>query len=90
MKRTDLAKNLGHKIVGKMAKAGTPDRFAQGAEIVDRKEQRRRDQAQGLVPFAVKLDKELVQTLQQRALEQHQPINTVVEEILRAGLTATT
>jgi len=56
MKKTDLAKNLALKISGQMKGAGTPGRFGQAAsDVVDRKEQRRRDAAAGLVPFACKL-----------------------------------
>lgn len=87
MKRTDLEKNLGLKIMGQMKNTGTPGRFGQAAALPDKKEQRRRDQALGLVPFAVKLDKELVQTLQQHAAERQVPLNTLVDELLRAGLT---
>ena len=43
MKKTDLYKNLGLKIDGKLKQAGTPDRFAQGG-VLDRKEQRKLDQ----------------------------------------------
>ncbi|CAB1370217.1 hypothetical protein [Denitratisoma oestradiolicum] len=89
MKRTDLAKSLGLKIMGQMSKSGTPQRFGQAAaSLPDKKEQRRRDQALGLVPFAVKIDKELVQSLQQRAADRQVPLNTMVEELLRAGLAA--
>ncbi|QDX82623.1 hypothetical protein B9N43_16115 [Denitratisoma sp. DHT3] len=88
MKRTDLEKNLGLKIMGQMKNAGTPGRFGQAAAVPDKKEQRRRDQALGLVPFAVKLDKELVQTLQQRSTDRQVPLNALVEELLRAGLAA--
>jgi hypothetical protein len=86
MKFTDLYKNLGLKIDGQMRNAATPDRFAQGKELVDKKEQRRRDQALGLVPFAVKINKELVKNLQQRAVERNLPLNELVEDLLRKGL----
>lgn len=54
MKRTDLYKNLASKIDRDMKQAGSPDRFGQAA-VLDRKEQRKLDQAKGLIPFAVKL-----------------------------------
>jgi len=51
MKKTDLAKNLALKISGQMKGAGTPGRFGQAAsDVVDRKEQRRRDAAAGSCP----------------------------------------
>lgn len=88
MKRTDLEKNLGLKIMGQMKNAGTPGRFGQTAAVPDKKEQRRRDQAQGLVPFAVKIDKALAETLRQQATDRQVPLNVLVEELLRAGLAA--
>jgi hypothetical protein len=49
MKRTDLYKNLASKIDRDMKQAGSPDRFGQAA-VLDRKEQRKLDQAKGLIP----------------------------------------
>ena len=44
-----------------MTQAGTPGRFgAAAASAVGRREQRERERALGLVPFAVKLDGETV------------------------------
>ena len=69
LKKTDLAKNLALKINGQMKATGVPGRFAQGsADVVDRKEQRRRDAAAGLVPFACKLPSDLVKQLATRAV----------------------
>ena len=65
MKRTELAKKQGLKVDGKMKHAGTPGRFGkEAAEVPDRREQRKLDQAQGLVPFAVKLNGDLIQQVQ--------------------------
>jgi len=55
-----------------------PGRYGQAAaEVVDRKEQRRRDSAAGLVPFACKLPSELATTRDWRTrpdpFEQHWP-----------------
>ncbi|MEO5862594.1 MAG: hypothetical protein ABIW48_05670, partial [Burkholderiales bacterium] len=64
MKLADLEKNKGSKINTKMQQSATPGRFAADANVaVDRREQRRRDQALGLVPFAVKLDSALVKQI---------------------------
>ena len=49
MKKTDLYKNLGLKIDGKLKQVSTPDRFAAGG-VLDRKEQRKLDQEKGLIP----------------------------------------
>ncbi len=86
LKRTDLAKNLNLKIQGQMQHAGVPSRFAQGAALPDRREQRKLDQAAGLVPFAVKLNKELVARLGDLASARQVTLNAFVDEVLRAGL----
>ena len=87
MKKTDLAKNMALKINGQMKGAGVPGRFAQGsAELVDRKEQRRRDAAAGLVPFACKLPMDLVKQLGERAASHEGGVNALVAELLRKGL----
>ena len=89
MKLTDLEKAKGLKINSKMNQATTPGRFAGAANApLDRREQRKRDQAAGLVPFAVKLDGELVKRLQALALEREGNINDVVAELLNKGLGA--
>jgi len=87
MKKTDLEKNKGLKVSARMAHAGTPARFGKEAGAVpDRREQRKLDQAQGLVPFAVKLNGELVQQIQALAQERQVSLNEVVAELLKKGL----
>jgi len=87
MKKTDLVKNLGLKIKGQMQKSAIPGRFAEGSTAVpDRREQRKLDQAAGLVPFAVKLHAELVERLRQQALTDGVGINELTERLLRAAL----
>ena len=87
MKKTDLVKNLGLKIKGQMQKSAIPGRFAEGSTAVpDRREQRKLDQAAGLVPFAVKLHAELVERLRQQALTGGVGINELTERLLRAAL----
>lgn len=87
MKKTDLYKNLAQKVEGRMKQAGTPDRFAQGA-VLDRKEQRKLDQAKGLIPFAVKLDAELAAELRSLSESRQLGLNELVDELLRKGLAA--
>ncbi|WP_137938778.1 hypothetical protein [Chitinivorax sp. B] len=83
MKRTDLEKNRGLKINDKLAKSTAPSRFgADSAAIPDRREQRRLDQAAGLVPFAVKLPGDLVKKLQAMATERNVPIGDLVAALL--------
>lgn len=86
MKLTDLMKLKGRKIEGRMG-GTTPDRFGKGAaEVVDKKEQRRRDQEAGLVPFAVKLHGDLIKRLHALAQERHVSLNELTAELINAGL----
>lgn len=87
MKKTDLEKNKALKVNAEIKHTGTPARFGKAAGAVpDRREQRKLDQAQGLVPFAVKLNSELVQQIQALAQERQVCLNEVVAELLKKGL----
>ena len=87
MKKTDLDKNKGIKVNARMLHAGTPARFGAAAGTVpDRREQRKLDQAQGLVPFAAKLNSELVQQIQMLSQERQVGLNELVAELLKKGL----
>jgi hypothetical protein len=55
---------------------------------VDKREQRRRDQALGLIPFAVKLNSDLVAQLQALAKERGVELNEVVADVITRGLAA--
>lgn len=87
MKKTDLAKYDAKKLMGKMAAPGSTA-FGNTPPAIDKREQRKRDQALGLVPFAVKLNGELVKQLQQRAAETGLDMNATVAEVLALGLAA--
>lgn len=83
-----MAKSDAKKLMGKMAAPGAAA-FGQGeAPVIDRREQRKLDQAAGLVPFAVKLNGDLVQQLQALAKERGLELNAVVAELLAKGLAA--
>ncbi len=87
MKKTDLEKLKGLKIDSRMKQAGTPGRFGGAAsETLSRREQRERERAQGLVPFAVKLKGGLVKRIQSLAAERQSGLNEVVAELLEKGL----
>jgi hypothetical protein len=87
VKKTDLEKNKGLKIAGGINRFGTPGRFGKDANVpLDRREQRKLDQAMGLVPFAVKLNGELVKQIQALAQERKAGLNEVVAELLKKGL----
>lgn len=86
-KKTDLVKNLGLKISEKMKKAGVPERFGVASTALpDRREQRRLDQLAGLIPFAIKLNADLVKQLQDRAVQEGVTLNEWVDRLIRAGL----
>lgn len=88
MKKTDLEKNKALKIVEKMKKGSTPARYsvASGAAPLDRREQRKLDQAKGLVSFPLKLKEEIVQEIRKRAQEQGLDTNEVVGSLLASAL----
>jgi hypothetical protein len=86
MKKTGMAKSEAKKLMGKMVAPGAGTFDQGGTAPVDRREQRKRDQALGLVPFAVKLNSALVQQLQTRAKERGLDLNEVVAEVLTKGL----
>lgn len=89
MKRTDLAKNVGLKINSKI-KQPTSGLADKEAPAIDRREQRKLDQARGLIPFAVKLNSDLVKQIQALAQTQKIELNEVVAELLKKGLDAKT
>ncbi|WP_036248115.1 hypothetical protein, partial [Methylibium sp. T29] len=63
-KKFDLEKDKAKKTLGRLSQSGTPQRFGAAAlPALDRREQRRLDQAAGLVPFATKLPAPLVAAL---------------------------
>jgi len=85
MKRTDLAKADAEKMKNQMlAKNAAYGGVANPP--VDRREQRERDRALGLVPFACKLNGDLVQQLQAQAKERGVDMNQLVAELLQKGL----
>ena len=87
MKKTALAKSDAKKLMGKMNVPGA-GAFGKAAVVVDRREQRQRDPALGLVPFAVKLNSDLVLQLQTLAKERDADLNERVAELLTKGLAA--
>jgi hypothetical protein len=88
MKKTDLAKSDAKKIMNSMGAKGNTFGAAAAAAAPDRREQRERDRALGLVPFACKLNGDLVQQLQTLGKERGVELNALVAELLQKGLTA--
>jgi hypothetical protein len=89
MKRTDLEKMKAMKTVGAMKREAVADRFAGGAGGPgDKRDQRDRDKAAGLVPYAVKLPQDLVAELQALARSREASLNDLTADLLRKGLAA--
>ena len=87
MKRTELEKKQGKKIDAAIGKGKIAHRFGHGvASVVDKREQRKRDQALGLVSFAVKLESTLVKEIHDLAQKRQLGLNEVAAELLRKGL----
>jgi hypothetical protein len=89
VKKTDLYKNEGLKVSSRMKQAGTPVRYgALVGAAPQRREQRKLDQAAGLVPFAVKLNAELIAKIHSVAQTRQVGLNELVGELLTKGLDA--
>lgn len=87
MKKTDLAKNQALKIVGQMKRPGKAVIPTQSATaVLDRKAQRKLDQAAGLIPFATKLPQELVNQLNLLAQNRQVALSVLVAELLQKSL----
>ncbi|MBU4611739.1 hypothetical protein IMZ29_14710 [Achromobacter sp. GG226] len=86
MNKFDLEKNKAKKIMGK-TNAPVAGRPAAAAPVVDRREQRRLDQAAGLVSFPVKLRQPVIDALRTRAeadgVSQQDLVNTLLAEALK-------
>ena len=88
MKKTDLAKSDANKLMNQMSSKGAAFRAGASADMPDRREQRERERALGLVPFAVKLNSELVRELQTQSKERGVELNELVAQLLQKGLSA--
>ncbi|MCC6473763.1 MAG: ribbon-helix-helix protein, CopG family [Burkholderiales bacterium] len=85
MKRAELEKLKG-KTITLRAGAASPARFGAESAAASRRERREHEQAQGLVPFAVKLNSDLVRQLQGLARERGTGMNELVEALLKKAL----
>ena len=84
MKKTELEKRKALKIANEMRRSGNP--FSRVEAEADRRAQRDRDRALGLVPFAVKLPQDLVRQMQAEAQSRGARLDDLVAEWLRKGL----
>ncbi len=81
-----MAKSDAKKLMGQMVAPGAAAFGAVAPVQIDKREQRKRDQALGLVPFAVKLNGELVKQLQALASANGGDLNATVATLLAKGL----
>ncbi len=87
VKKTDLEKLKGLKIEAQVGKTMQQASFGKNeGPPLNRREQRKLDQAAGLVPFACKLDSALVKQVQDLAQQGAVGVGEVVAELLRKGL----
>jgi hypothetical protein len=87
MKVADQQKLKASRVTVEPNPSNVVDRYGQPvASAPKRREQRKLDQAQGLVPFAVKLDGELVKQIHALAQERKAGLNEVVSDLLKKGL----
>lgn len=86
MKKTDLEKNKALKLMGKLNASLPPGRFAGAATTPDRREQRRLDQAAGLVSFPIKLQQSTIAALQTKAQADGISVNELVNTLLANAL----
>ncbi|MDY7537933.1 hypothetical protein QN372_13610 [Undibacterium sp. RTI2.1] len=87
MKKTGMAKSDAKKLMGKMDAQGAA--FGKtDAVVIDKREQRKLDQALGLVPFAVKLNSDLVAQLHALAKERDVGLNELVASMLSKDMEA--
>lgn len=87
MKKTALAKADAKKLSSQIGSKSTTFGAAD-APAPDRREQRERERALGLVPFAVKLNSDLVLRLQTVSKERNVELGQLVAELLQKGLAA--
>jgi hypothetical protein len=86
LKKTQLERLKAANLEDRLRKSAPPERYAGGAHVLSRKEQRELDRAQGLVPFAAKLNGDLVKRIQDHAREKGLPLNEAVAELLQRAL----
>lgn len=87
MKKADLEKQLAKKITGRMMQEPHADRYGTASGgVADKREQREREKAAGLVSFAVKLPQALVTTLQSMAAARSVSLSDLTAELLHTSL----
>nr|WP_284507216.1 hypothetical protein [Caballeronia sp. ATUFL_M2_KS44] len=80
-----LEQNKAFKLANDLKQGGRANIGGTAAPKTDRREQRKLDQAKGLVPFACKLDEKLVSQLKERAESHEGGMTEVLAELLVAA-----
>ncbi len=89
MKKAQMEKSKGSQIRSSIRQAPVPGRFGQASVAIhSRKEQRKLEQAAGLIPFAVKLPSNLVEKLRALASDRQTGLNELTAELLEKGINA--
>lgn len=86
MKKTDLEKNKALKLANSLKATATPARFGGASAVTDRREQRKLDQAAGLVPYPVKLHKDTISALRERANQEGVAEGVLLNQLLLEAL----
>jgi hypothetical protein len=87
MKAVQLAKIKGAKLGDGKAQPSSSGRFGERiAPVPTRREQRALEQAHGLVPFAVKLESDLVTQMHALAKTRKLTLDEIVAELLKKGI----
>jgi len=87
MNKFELERNKAYKIAGQLKQSGIANRQTQ-TPAVDKREQRKQDQAAGLVPFALKLSQTQADRVRALAVERNLSTNEIVAELLQKALDA--
>ncbi len=82
MNKFELEQNKAFKLANDLKQGGKARVGVAGAQKVDRREQRKLDQAKGLVSFACKLDEKFVQQLKARTENTESGITEGLAELL--------
>ena len=80
-----MEKQKGRKLLG--GSQTVPDRYGRDSTApLDKREQRERDREMGLVPFAVKLQGDLIKEIHALVQSRASTLNEVTAELLQEGL----
>ncbi len=85
-KKAELEKRAGLKLRNALRRSSSGTAAGTAPDPADRRAQRERDRAAGLVAFAVKLPGDLVSELQVRAQSEQVPLAELAARLLRQSL----